>query len=209
MIAFDLRIEGNSDIYVIGADGGQPRRLTIEPSEDMVPSWSRDGRWVYFGSDRSGSLQIWKAPIEGGQATQVTRQGGFEAIEAPDGKFIYYAKGRRLPDIWRIPVEGGDEAPVLDHHRPAFWRAWAVTGQGIYFATAENPSRPLIEFFNFATGKVTQIATLEKPFSLGISVSPDGRWLIYTQLDQSGSDIMLMENFREGINTAIMGFAAR
>jgi hypothetical protein len=43
---------------------------------------------------------------------------------------------------------------------------------------------------------VTQIATLEKPFFLGLSVSPDGRWLIYSQLDQSGSDIMLMENFR-------------
>ncbi len=195
-IAFDLRIEGNSDIYVINADGGQPRRLTVEPSEDMVPSWSRDGRWIYFGSDRNGSLQIWKMPVEGGQAVQVTRQGGFEAIEAPGGKFLYYAKGRRLPGIWRIPVEGGAETPVLDYHQAGFWRAWAVTERGIYFATAENPSRPLIEFFSFATGKVMQIATLEKPFFLGISVSPDARWLIYTQLDQSGSDIMLMENFR-------------
>ena len=196
MIVFDLRVEGNSDIYVIGADGGQPRRLTDEPSEDMVPSWSQDGRWIYFGSNRGGSLQIWKAPAEGGQAAQVTSQGGFEGLESKDGKFLYYAKDRRLPGIWRIPVEGGAETPVLDHHQAGFWRAWTVTEQGIYFATAENPSRPLIEFFSFATGKVTQIATLEKPFSLGISVSPDGRWLIYTQLDQSGSDIMLMENFR-------------
>ncbi|MCI0524835.1 MAG: winged helix-turn-helix domain-containing protein [Acidobacteria bacterium] len=195
-IAFDLRVEGNSDIYVISADGGQPRRLTVEPSEDMVPSWSQDGRWIYFGSNRSGSLQIWKMPAEGGQAVQVTRQGGFEAIGAPDGKFLYYAKGRRLPGIWRIPVEGGEETPVLDYHQAGFWRAWNLTEQGIYFATAENPSRPLIEFFSFTTGKVTQIASLEKPFFLGLSVSPDGRWLIYSQLDQSGSDIMLMENFR-------------
>jgi Tol biopolymer transport system component/DNA-binding winged helix-turn-helix (wHTH) protein len=195
-IAFDLRVGGNSDIYVISADGGQPRRLTVEPSEDMVPSWSQDGRWIYFGSNRSGSLQIWKMPAEGGQLTQVTSQGGFEGLESPDGKFFYYAKGRRLPGIWRIPVEGGAETPVLDHHQAGFWRVWTVTEQGIYFATAENPSRPLIEFFSFATGQVTQIAALEKPFYLGLSVSPDGRWLIYSQLDQSGSDIMLMENFR-------------
>jgi len=194
--AIDLRVEGNSDIYVIGADGGQPRRLTDEPSEDMLPSWSQDGRWVYLCSNRSGSLQVWKIPAEGGQAAQVTRQGGYAAFESSDGKFLYYGKGRQIPGIWRVPVGGGEETSVLNHHQAGRWRVWTVTEQGIYFATAENPSRPLIEFFSFATGKVTQIATLEKPFFLGLSVSPDRRWLIYSQLDQSGSDIMLMENFR-------------
>ncbi len=195
-IAFDIRVEGNADVYVIGADGGQARRLTSESAEDMLPSWSQDGRWLYFCSNRSGSLQVWKLPAEGGQAAQVTRQGGFAAFESLDGKLLYYVKNRQLPGIWRMPVEGGAETPVLDHHQAGFWRVWTVTEQGIYFATAENPSRPLIEFFSFATGKVTQIAALEKPFFLGLSVSPDGRWLIYSQLDQSGSDIMLMENFR-------------
>jgi Tol biopolymer transport system component len=195
-IAFDLRAEGNSDIYLIGADGGQPRRLTVEPSEENSPSWSQDGRWLYLCSNRSGSLQVWKMPAEGGQAAQLTRQGGHFAIESPDGKFLYYVKGRQLPGIWRIPVGGGAETPVLDRHQAGRWRSWTVTEQGIYFATAENLSRPLIEFFSFATGKVTQIAALEKSFFLGLSVSPDGRWLIYTQVDQSGSDIMLMENFR-------------
>jgi Tol biopolymer transport system component/DNA-binding winged helix-turn-helix (wHTH) protein len=60
-IAFDSRSsdsgkEGNADIYVTGAEGGQPRRLTAEVSEDVAPSWSRDGKWVYFGSTRSGSI---------------------------------------------------------------------------------------------------------------------------------------------------------
>jgi Tol biopolymer transport system component len=195
-IAFDLRAEGNADIYVIGSDGGQPHRLTVEPSEEMTPSWSQDGRWLYLCSNRSGSLQVWKMPAEGGQAAQLTRQGGHFAIESPDGKFLYYVKGRQLPGIWRIPVGGGAETPVLDHHQAGRWRSWTVTEQGIYFATAENLSRPLIEFFSFTTGKVTQIAALEKPIYLGLNVSPDGRWLIYTQLDQSWSDIMLMENFR-------------
>jgi hypothetical protein len=75
-----------------------------------------------------------------------------------------------------------------------------VREQGIYFATAEIPERPQLEFFNFATGKVTTIATLGKKIRHlgfnGLDVSPDGRWLIWQQLDQEGSDIMLMENFR-------------
>ncbi len=198
-IAFDSLAEGNVDIYVVNASGGKPQRLTTEPAEDSCPSWSRDGQWIYFSSNSSGSLQIWKKPAAGGAATQVTKQGGFEGFESFDGKFFYYAKGRDLPGIWRIPVEGGEEAPVLDHHQAGLWRSWAVVEQGIYFITAETPARPLIEFFGFVTGRVTQVATLERPIPrgiAGISVSPDGRWLLYTQLDQRGSDIMLMENFR-------------
>src|SRR5262249_2733605 len=52
-IAFDSRPEGQSDIFVISAEGGKPRRLTSEDSTDVVPSWSRDDRWIYFSSNRS------------------------------------------------------------------------------------------------------------------------------------------------------------
>ena len=72
-------------------------------------------------------------------------------------------------------------------------------GRGIYFATAERPEQPLIEFFNFATGQVTPVAVLEEGLDrgmTGLAVSPDGRRLIWSQVDQDSSDIMLMENFR-------------
>jgi hypothetical protein len=71
-----------------------------------------------------------------------------------------------------------------------------VVETGIYLATAEDPAKPLIEFYSFATRTVTQVATLARPFRSVLSVSPDGRWLLYSQVDQSGSDIMLIENFR-------------
>ena len=79
----------------------EERRLTDNPSDDMAPSWSRDGRWIYFASSRSGQLQLWKAPAEGSPAAQVTRKGGVLAVESLDGKFLYYAKGRVAPEIWR------------------------------------------------------------------------------------------------------------
>jgi eukaryotic-like serine/threonine-protein kinase len=198
-IVFDGRVEGNADIYLISPEGGKPRRLTSEPSEDVVPSFSRDGQWIYFCSNRSGVLQIWKLPAAGGQALQVTRGGGFDNVESPDGQFLYYVKERGEPGIWRVPVAGGEETPVLDHHRAGLWRQWAVVEQGIFFITAETPDRPLIEFFSFATGKASLVMTLEKklPDTIsGLSVSPDGRRLIWTQLDQISSDIMLIKNFR-------------
>src|SRR5262249_42275770 len=161
-IVFDGRAEGSADIYVINAEGGKPRRLTTESSEDIVPSWSRDGQWIYFCSNRSGSQQLWKMPAAGGQAGQVTQQGGFDRMEGPDGKFLYYAKGRGLAGIWRVPTAGGEETLVLDAQRAGYWRQWTVVERGIYFITGETPNQPLIQFFNFATGKVTTVFALEK-----------------------------------------------
>ncbi len=198
-IVFDARPTDSADIYVISAEGGQARRLTTDPAEDVVPSWSRDGNWIYFSSKRSGSPQIWRMPAAGGAATQITAQGGVDSMESPDGQFLYYTKVRYAPGIWRKPVAGGEESLVLDHHRAGYWRYWAVVEQGIYFATAEQPEQPLIEFFRFATGEVMPVTMLAKELgraTSGLAVSPDGRWLIWSQLDQQGSDILLLENFR-------------
>ena len=198
-IAFDSRPEGHSDIYVIDHEYRVPRRLTTATSDDVVPSWSNDGRWIYFSSNRTGRRQVWKAPAEGGPAVQVTQNGGFAAFESPDGQFVYYAKFTE-PGIWRVPVEGGEETLVLDLLQPGFWGYWAVVEEGIYFLNAEAKPRPAIEFFRFADGKTLRIAPLEKRPALwppGLAVSPDGRYILYVQIDQvTTSDIMLVENFR-------------
>jgi len=197
-IAFDSRPEGHADIFVMSAEGGSPRRLTTDPANDVVPSWSRDGRWIYFSSNRGGTRQVWKAPEEGGQAIQVTKRGGFAAFESADGRVLYYAKFDS-PGLWRVPVGGGEESLVCDRLRPGYWGAWAVADKGIYFINPEAEPRAAIEFFSFATGQTTRIALLEKEpakFTPNLTLSPDGRSILYTQLDQSGNDIMLVENFR-------------
>jgi Tol biopolymer transport system component len=197
-IAFDARIETHSDIYVTGAEGGSPRRLTTGTSDDVIPSWSRDGRWIYFSSNRTGDHQVWKVPAEGGEAVQVTKQGGFASFESPDGKFIYYSK-IDTPGLWRVAVDGGEEARVLDQPKLGYWGYWAVVDGGIYFVNVAVKSHPAIEFFSFATGRVRQIATMEKEAVIansGFAISPDRRWILYAQVDQSGGDIILVENFR-------------
>ena len=58
---------------------------------------------------------------------------------------------------------------------------------------------PAIKFLDFATGKVIEIAAMERPpltSDGGLAASPDGQWLLYTQLDNSGSDIMIVTDFR-------------
>jgi Tol biopolymer transport system component len=200
-IAFDARPEGNPDIFVISVEGGRPRHLTEDPAEEIAPCWSRDGQWIYFESNRGGSTQIWKMPAQGGDVRQVTTGGGSIAHESTDGKFLYFTRGRNVAGIWRVPVDGGEETLVLDTDKAGYWSAWTVVEQGIYFLTAEQLARPAIEFFGFATGKVTEVTTLAKPFRPwtnpeGLSVSADGRWILYTQEDRADMDIMLGENFR-------------
>ena len=106
-IACDSRPDGPPDIFVVNVATGEMKRITTESSEDVVPSWSNDGQWIYFASNRTGTLQIWKAPAAGGAAQQVTQQGGFAGRESNDGKYIYYAKGRTVAGLWRVPVGGG------------------------------------------------------------------------------------------------------
>jgi hypothetical protein len=53
-----------------------------------------------------------------------------------------------------------------------------------------------IQFLSFADGQIKTVISIPKPVFVGLTVSPDGQSLLYTQIDQEGSDIMLVENFR-------------
>jgi hypothetical protein len=104
-IAFDSDEAGQGDIYIIPAEGGPARRFTPDDSHEDLSSWSRDGLWIYFESNRTGQFQLWKAPFPSGRPVQVTQDWGKDALESPDGKFVYYAKEDH-PGIWRKPVWG-------------------------------------------------------------------------------------------------------
>jgi hypothetical protein len=129
-------------------------------------------------------------PVEGGESVQVTKKGGTEAIESFDGKTLYYAKGRFGTSLWKVPVNGGDETQVLE--ALVYAGNFAVANSGIYFS----PTIHSIEFFSFATGKISSVATSEKPMVAGLTISLDRRWILYTQTDQSATELMLVENFR-------------
>src|SRR2546429_5895686 len=49
LIAFDCGATGLQDIFMISAEGGSPRRLTDGNANNVVPTWSRDGQWIYYG----------------------------------------------------------------------------------------------------------------------------------------------------------------
>jgi Tol biopolymer transport system component len=187
--------------YVADADGGRASRLTrTEGALEALPAWSRDGRSLYLTSSRSGSLQIWRTPLDAGEPVQLTKGGGAEAAESPDGRLIYYTKVPEIgPGLWSVPTGGGQEERVLESARFGYW---AVARRGIYFIdfdVASEAPRP-VSFLNFESRQVTQVGTVEKTVSWtntpGFAISPDGRWLLYTSLENTDADLMLVDNFR-------------
>jgi Tol biopolymer transport system component len=195
-IVLDSRHEGFAAVYVTAAQGsGRPRRLTPETSNSMMPSWSHDGRSIYYSSDRSGSWQIWKQPAAGGPAWQITRNGGREAKESLDGS-LYYDGNERV-GIWKAPLDGGAPVPVPGLEAIHHYRHWTVVDRGIYYLSREEPPWT-VSFYEFATRRITPVFTIpNKPVfgSPGLTVSPDGRSILYSQVDRQGSDVMLLENF--------------
>jgi Tol biopolymer transport system component/DNA-binding winged helix-turn-helix (wHTH) protein len=206
MIAFDGRTESaHLSIFLVPASGGTPKPLTDDSAEDTKASWSHDGRWVYFSSNRTGRYQVWKISAGGGTPVQVTRQGGHAPFESADAQFVYYAKERMAPAIWRVPVIGGEEHPVLENPRPKTWSYWALSPEGIFFLTQpddsvfEGATPTAIHFFEFRSRKTAHIADLRTNIlisSPGLAVSPDGRYLLYPQIDESSGDIILLDNFK-------------
>jgi len=197
-IAFEFRPKEHSEVYLVEVNGGLPRLLATLPGADNGgPSWSRDGKWIYFYSDRGGGpLQLWKIQPTGGPAVQVTRNGGVVAAESADGRFLYFAKVD-VPGIWKMPLHGGQETLILDQpYRGFAWWNWALGQNGIYFINFESKPNATVEFFEFASHKTIPIWPLtNRPF-VGLSISADGRSILYAQNEFQHSDIMLVKNFR-------------
>ena len=81
-------IDGNLDIHVLDLATRQTRRLTTHRAIDTEGSWSPDGRYVYFTSDRSGGPQVYRVPAAGGTPERVTFEGSYNARPrlSEDGK---------------------------------------------------------------------------------------------------------------------------
>jgi dipeptidyl aminopeptidase/acylaminoacyl peptidase len=199
-IAFDARVEGNPDIWVMNSDGSKPRRLTSETSEDVTPAWAPDGSSIVFCSDRTGSQQLWRVPASGGPAVQFTRQGGFAPRLSLEGRYFHYLRSRATGGLRRIPVAGGPEEDLLTSITE---RNWVVTGEGIYFFQTESGpeasyQRGELHFYDFRSKRLrhTGFVTPRRIGYSGMAFSPDGKYLVYPQLDELGSEIMLVEHFR-------------
>jgi Tol biopolymer transport system component len=132
-------------------------------------------------------------PAAGGAASQVTRQGGLAAMESHDG-YLYYSKHASSPtSIWRTPIGGGAEVPVVDGL--SYSLNFAVSARGLYFVAQHDPrDGPSVDFLDFRSGQRSTLVQLDKSFWFGLALSPDERSLVFPL--SAGSNLMLVDRFR-------------
>ena len=102
-IAFDSRAGGEAKIYIVDPHGGIPHKLEIDVSGNSDPSWSHDGKWIYFvnGGD-AHTPAVWKVLSQGGQAVQISKREALFPLESPDGHYVYFSRDFQL---WRVKTE--------------------------------------------------------------------------------------------------------
>jgi hypothetical protein len=168
----------------------------------LAPSYSHDGKSIFFASDRSGRSEIWRIPVAGGQAVQVTRDGGAMPLESPDGKLLVYVKlVGTIYQVRAIPAGGGAERLLLtsglgDLIGPP---QLAFAAGGLFYIRYESQDLPTtIDYLDLKTGLTRRVIATDAPQRMGhkgFSVSPDGRLFLYSLFDFE-DDLMQFENFQ-------------
>ena len=127
-LAYCASRNGNFDVYVIPAEGGEEKRLTTAEGLDDGPEYSPCGQYIWFNSVRSGLMQVWRMKADGSEQTQMTfdetRNSWFPHV-SPDGKwviFITYYKGDLEPgehlanknvELRLMPASGGEPKTMV------------------------------------------------------------------------------------------------
>ncbi len=188
LLAFDSGRDGRNEIYVVNADGGVPRRLTHGPTPSMIPSWSRDGRWVYFSLQTPGEPEIWKIAASGGNPVRITR--GMVAFESLDGQSLLFTRGDRGARLYCSNLDGSGEVALIEG---VALRGFAVAADRNYFLKEEPKRQFAIHQLLLASRRSSRVADIAGEPFLGLSLSPDGKYLAYTRTEQLSTSLVLAE----------------
>ena len=114
MIAYTGNYDGNYDVYVVAATGGEPRRLTYHPSADVAVGWTPDGKSILFHSHRlsySDPDQLFTMPAEGGVPTALPLPMAEDGAYSPDGSHLAYSPYFQWEPDWKH-YRGGQTTPI-------------------------------------------------------------------------------------------------
>jgi Tol biopolymer transport system component len=198
-IAFEARHGSESSIYLANPASGSAHRLLSESSTAQRPHWSRDSRHLYFASDRSGQFEIWRVAVsadgKAGATIQLTRQGGYSGYESADGRYLYYCDFT-FRQLRRVPAAGGPEEQVPDHTPFSRYPSnLAAGGLGIYYPGQSGPLGTPLWFLPFQGRPILLGAVPRAPSLLGMAVSPDDRWLLFSAFELGSGDILSVPGF--------------
>jgi TolB protein len=148
-VAFTASEGGNSDVWLMNADGTGPRRLTSHPALDLSPAWSPDGARLAFVSDRAGTPQLYVMGADGSDPKRLTFQGNYNQTPqwSPRGDQIAFTARdeRKVFDVFVVaPASGRVDRITQDQGRTNEEPSWAPNGRLVVFKSDRNGAAQLV-----------------------------------------------------------------
>jgi len=194
-IAYAGVYDGNVDVYVIAAAGGEPRRLTYHPAQDVPVAWAPDGKSIVFASNRTTERelpQLWTVPVAGGPAEKLPLPSGNSAAYSPDGKRLAYQpfplwqpawkhyRGGQAGQIWIADLATSHVTKVPHETANDSWPMWS--DNTIYFVSDRAGPKALFAY-DLGANKVSELARDANGFDItSASLGPGG--IVFDRLGQ-------------------------
>ena len=205
-VAFDSQAaDGSWHIWTVDREGGSLRSVIDDPGDQNHPTWSRDGHWIYFAWRQPAEpdffgREIWRARVETGVKERVTEDGrAVVARESVDGTTLIYRAAMPTGPLLAKPLAGGPARTLIACVTAT---AFSVTKMGIYYLPCQSTpvTTPIVHLLDPATGSDREAGGLENYTYArtpgGFTVSPDGHTILYERQVRSGSNLMMIENFK-------------
>jgi Tol biopolymer transport system component len=111
------------------------------PSNEIFPSWSRDGKSIYFTSNHSGQWEIYRQSISSGDLIAITHDGWMRALPSIDGRWLYIFRGEQSGELARIPTSDQPNNPadaektitIFGKFGPDMLGKWDVDQNGLMY----------------------------------------------------------------------------
>jgi Tol biopolymer transport system component len=198
-VAFTSERDGNPEIYVISADGRNPRRLTEHEALDGAPAWSPDGSLIAFHSARDGNLEIYVMDANGDNPRRLTDNPAADTEPAwsPDGSQIVLVSERDgSPEIYMINADGSNPRRLTNNTTADMSPAW----WGNEIAFSSRPADALEVFLMNTDGSsARQITNLFGANGWYPAWAPDGRRMSFTVERDTQADLYQMDNQGQGV----------
>jgi dipeptidyl aminopeptidase/acylaminoacyl peptidase len=200
-VAFFARMGTEPQIYVIDTaqDQPAPRQATHAVPGCNIPSWSRNGKYLYCSRLIGGEMRLYRVPAESGETGESEMERWFEgksATETSDGRVLYIKNNR--PGLFARSLAGDPTANPEERLVEDIWGPigyFAPVPEGIYY-TGKDPLGQIValRFFDYARKKTVDVAPTSITGQVNsLTVTPDGRRLVYTQTRRAGIDLSLIE----------------
>jgi len=196
-LVFTAALDGIRRVCLLTMEDSSFQVLTPPNRHEMRPSWSRDGRWIYFSGQEGEKLQVLRRPVDGGEAEVVTMDGGYMAQESRDGERVFFSRARRdTTGLWQVDRDGGEESLVCELPSRQLVD-WDLGPDGIYVVTSEQTGSQeyRLDRYDEEADELQSIEELESRRAINVDVHEETGRVVFDRTENLESDLMGIRNY--------------